>query len=330
MTYSELLHQVNFEEIAPYIGKYGSKEGIALYKIHYDMLRLLEPREGEDDEKTVTVRNAELDYDFEEPHLDAYPIEGCYWEVALSKEIIVETDVQATWAEIAACLLWHTSFYGFTPEQRDESFERLEFYAQNLLDPDITRIRAKRVQKIIEKCGGRIPSKKEMIKVPTFRHEVNRQVRRALRLPFRNNKRRLARRIISRLYWERILIIGTVICDCLPSEEISWSDLNKVFLANKYQTYRYQSYAAKDQERGQLLWELITKYNAFNKGLFSNNILFVSTSHEHPVTIDDEHYLNELRFWFYLQTRSWTSLSSKINYDDSLGEQLRFLVICYE
>jgi hypothetical protein len=97
MTYNELLHQVNFEEIAPYIGKYGSKERIALYKTHYDMLRLLEPREGEDDEKTVTVSNAELDYDFEEPHLDAYPIEGCYWEVALSKEIIVEPDVQATW-----------------------------------------------------------------------------------------------------------------------------------------------------------------------------------------------------------------------------------------
>ena len=50
MTYSELLHQVNFEEIAPYIGKYGSKETIALYKTHYDMLRLFEPREGEDDE----------------------------------------------------------------------------------------------------------------------------------------------------------------------------------------------------------------------------------------------------------------------------------------
>ena len=329
MTYSELLHQVTFEEIAPYIGKYGSKEGIALYKTHYDMLRLLEPRDGEGDEKTVTVSNAELNYDFEEPHLDAYSIEGSYWEVALSKEIIVEPDVQATWAEIAARLLWHTSFYGFTPEQRDECFERLEFYGQNLVDPDITRIRAKRVQKRIEDGGGRIPSKKEMMTVPAFKHEVNRLVHRALRLPFRTHKRRLARRIISRLYWERILEIGTVVCDCLPSEEISWDDLYKVFLANIYRTYRYQSYAAKDQERGQLLWELITKYNAFNKGLFSNNILFVSTSHEHPVTIGDMNYINELNSWLYDQIQSEANVSFKINYDDSLGEQIRISIISY-
>ena len=44
MTYSELLHQVSFDEIAPYIRKYGS-EGCSLvwYKIHYDMLRQLTP-----------------------------------------------------------------------------------------------------------------------------------------------------------------------------------------------------------------------------------------------------------------------------------------------
>jgi len=330
MTYNELLHQVTFEEIAPYIGKYGSKEGIALYKTHYDMLRLLEPREGEDDEKTVTVSNAELDYDFEEPHLDAYPIEGCYWEVALSKEIIVDPDVQATWAEIAARLLWHTSFYGFTPEQQDECFERLDFYGQNLLDPDITRIRAKRVQKRIEDGGGRIPSKKEIMTVPAFRQEVNRQVHRALRLPFRNNKRRLARRIISRLYWERILKIGTVICDCLPSEEISWSDLYKVFLANKYQTYRYQSYAAKDQERGQLLWELITQYNAFYKGLFPNIVLCMTTSRGHIASMEDMHYLNELFIWFDTQVEGEASISLEINCDDSLGEQIRISIISYE
>lgn len=329
MTYSELLHQVNFEEIAPYIGKYGSKERIALYKTHYDMLRLFEPREGEDDENTVTVSNAELDYDFEEPHLDAYPIEGCYWEVTLSKEIIVEPDVQTTWAEVAACLLWHTSFYGFTPEQRDKSFEKLEFYGQNMLDPDITRIRAKRVQKKIEEMGGRIPSKKEMMKVPTFRHEVNRQVRRALRMPFRTKKRRLARRIIENLYWERILEIGTVTCDCLPSKEISWDDMYKIFLANKYRTYRYQSYATKDQERGQLLWELITKYNAFYKGIFSNTVLFVSTSHEY-LTIGDLNYLNELNLWLYDQIQSEASVSFKINCDASLGEQMRLSVVSYE
>lgn len=174
MTYSELLHFVSFDDIVPYIGKYGNEESMALYKTHYDMLKLLKPLDGDDDEKTVTISNAELYYDFEEVHLDAFPIEGCYWEKALAKEIIIQSDVNATWTEIAACLLWHTSFYGFTQDQREETFEKMEFYMKNLLDPDITRIRAKRVQKKIEESGGRIPLKKEILKVPAFKHEVNR------------------------------------------------------------------------------------------------------------------------------------------------------------
>lgn len=330
MTYSELLHSVSFDDIAPYIGKYGNKEGIALYKTHYDMLRLLKPREGENDEKTVTVSNAELYYDFEEPHLDAFPIEGCFWEVALSKEIIVEPDVNATWTEIAACLLWHTSFYGFTREQRDETFEKLEFYEQNLLDPDITRIKAKRVQKKIEEMGGRIPSKKEMIKVPAFRHEVNRKLHRGSHMPFRTKKRKLARRRINRLYWERIFNIGSVICDCLPSADVSWDDLYKAFLSNNFRTYRYMSYAAEDQGRGKWLWKLVTKYHAFYKDVFPNIVLFIGTSHEHPTTADDIYYANEINLWLYDQIKGEANIKWWSYYDDSLGEQLRLSVISYE
>lgn len=104
MTYSDLLHRVSFDEIAPYIRKYGSKGySLVWYKIHYDMLRQLEPRLDEDDEKTATISNAELYYDWEEPHLDAYPMEGSLWEASLAKELVVNEDVNATWAEIAAC-----------------------------------------------------------------------------------------------------------------------------------------------------------------------------------------------------------------------------------
>lgn len=332
MTYSELLHSVSFDEIAPYIGKYGNEEGTALYKTHYDMLKLLKPRDGEDDEKTVTISNAELYYDFEEPHLDAFPIEGCYWEVALAKEIIVEPDVNATWAEIAACCLWHTSFYGFTREQRDETFENLEFYEQNLLDPDITRIRAKRVQKKIEERGGRIPSKKEMMTVPTFRHEVNKRVRRASHLSFGCKKRKLVRRIIADEYWKRILKIGTIICDCLRFEEddsfLEWEELYKAFFANNYRVYRYLSYPADGQGRGEWLWELITRFNAFNKGILPNIILCINTSHEHPMTASDIDYLAWRSSSWFDYDILWGSWGQ--NYDDSLGKQLRLSVLCYD
>lgn len=330
MMYSELLHSVSFDDIVPYIGKYGNVESMALYKTHYDMLKLLKPLDGDDDEKTVTISNAELYYDFEDPHLDAFPIEGCYWEEALAKEIIVQPDVNATWAEIAACLLWHTSFYGFTQDQREETFEKMEFYGQNLLDPDITRIRAKRVQKKIEESGGRIPSKKEILKVPAFKYEVNRKLHRGYHLPLRTKKRNLARRVINSLYWERILNIGTVISDCLPSEGVSWDDLYKVFLSNNYRTYRCQSYASDNQGRGKWLWELVTKYHAFYKDVLPKIVLFVGMSHEHPTTADDIYYVNEMNLWIHDQIKGEANIKWWTYYDDSLGEHLRLSALCYE
>ena len=71
MTYKELLHQVSFDEIVPFIKRYHSWNALALYKIHYDYLCHLIPELGE--ETTATVSNGELDESWPEPHLDAHP-----------------------------------------------------------------------------------------------------------------------------------------------------------------------------------------------------------------------------------------------------------------
>ena len=47
MTYKELLHQVSFDEIVPFIKRYHGWNALALYKIHYDYLRHLTPELGE-------------------------------------------------------------------------------------------------------------------------------------------------------------------------------------------------------------------------------------------------------------------------------------------
>ena len=89
MTYSELLHSVTFDEIAPFVEKKaGRAVCLALYKTHYDMLRLLTPRRKENDNETAAVTNAKLYHEWEEPKLDAYPLEGDLWEVSLAKELV--------------------------------------------------------------------------------------------------------------------------------------------------------------------------------------------------------------------------------------------------
>ena len=167
MTYKELLDSVSFDEIVPFIERYHGWNALALYKVHYDYLRHLTPKQGE--ETTATVSNGEPDESWPEPHLSAFPLEGDYWEHSLAKELIIEPDVKASLAEIAMCCLWHTSFYGFTEDQVDDRFESLDFYAEDTLDSDITRLRAKRIIRAVE---GKIPSVKEYMKIPAFRNKI--------------------------------------------------------------------------------------------------------------------------------------------------------------
>ena len=54
MTYKELLHQVSFDEIVPFIKRYHGWNALALYKIHYDYLRHLTPELGEETTATET------------------------------------------------------------------------------------------------------------------------------------------------------------------------------------------------------------------------------------------------------------------------------------
>ena len=48
MTLHELLHQVSFDEIVPFIEQYHGWNALALYKIHYDYLCHLIPELGEE------------------------------------------------------------------------------------------------------------------------------------------------------------------------------------------------------------------------------------------------------------------------------------------
>ena len=86
----ELLDSVSFEEIVPYIEKYHGEKGcIALYKIHYDMLRHLTPNpEDSYYYKNATVSHGEPDEDWPEPHLTVHHIEGQIWEGALTMELL--------------------------------------------------------------------------------------------------------------------------------------------------------------------------------------------------------------------------------------------------
>lgn len=115
MTLKELLDSLSFDEIAPFIIKHyehnGTSGALAPYKQHFDYLRNLTPTNPD------IIENKEAKISVCKGELDAYPLEGDYWEDSLSKELVLDKDVKASHAEIAACCLWHTSFWGFLPYQ---------------------------------------------------------------------------------------------------------------------------------------------------------------------------------------------------------------------
>ena len=243
MTYKELLNSVSFEEIVPYIEKYhGGKGCLALYKIHYDMLCHLTPNPEDAYYKTATVSHGEQDEDWPEPHLTVHPIEGQIWEGALTMDLIIEPDVTESLAEIAACCLWHTSFYGFTEEQAKA---KVESWNREISEEEFEKQQAKEWGKKIIEAGGNIPSEDELMKIPSFWVTVN------------NN-----RKLKESEYWKRIGMIEEFVVRNLPSNtdvvNMTVEDLCKLFYSNHYIEYDYKS-CCEDEKLREYLKIIIKK-----------------------------------------------------------------------
>ena len=330
MTYKELLDSVSFDEIVPFIERYHGWNALAWYKVHYDYLRHLTPKQGE--RATATVSNGEPDESWPEPHLSAFPMEGDYWEHSLAKELIIQPDVKASLAEIAMCCLWHTSFYGFTEEQVDERFENLDFYAEDMLDSDITRFRAKRVIHAVEAAGGKIPSVKEYMKIPAFRNKIRSKCK-----EFKSRKKALAKscihsrsmrsyahHIIRKEYYDRIWVASDVIRAMLKSSMTRVEDISKLLLCNHMQSCEYKTLAFDSQKRVEWMKELIEKYEAFYMPPYKNCVVCIGTSSVHPLRVE------EMSIIECIVSRCSGSNSFYAYTDEKLNQEMRITTAFYE
>lgn len=167
MTFKELLDSVTFEDVEEQLRIMYPEEKVCMgwYKIHFDMLRQLTPKhddDANDDVCHITMKKNDYGKGF---HLDAYPMEGDLWEHSLTKELIIAPDVKATNAELAACCIWHTSFYGFTEEDYEKRFRSYDIDIDFMDRWDDEIYYGKRASKnfdIIRENGGEIPTVKDL------------------------------------------------------------------------------------------------------------------------------------------------------------------------
>lgn len=330
MTFADLLHKSSFDEMVPYLEKHACgnvKKQIALFKTHFDLLKQLEP--GKNNRNIIISKEIEA---HEGIYYWPQNLSALHWNENLSKEIVFKIGVRQNWGEIVACCLLHTSVYGYTPELIKDYFAKRKaksiysFYYK----------RAHKIEKRIEKHGGHFPSKTVIWNLPDFNDQVYGLVRLNFNNPYvenSSNKKKLEEYYNDLIYYVRMYEIGKIVCDAIPSEEVEGSispqKLFDLFSSNKCETYRYHSYADNIEDRGKWLWELVTKYDAFYKGILSNVVICVAMSYEYPATDNDTYYFNEIISWLHMRKQN-INIIWGVNYDDELGNKIRLSAIFYE
>lgn len=64
------------------------------------------------------------EWEDEEKWIGVGPMHDCTWEEDLAKEIVVADDVHISKIEIAMHCLWEITYWGFSPDEREETWQR--------------------------------------------------------------------------------------------------------------------------------------------------------------------------------------------------------------
>ena len=327
MTFKELLNSVSFGEVAPEIVRMypRAEHDLRWYKIHFDMLRLMTPKRHEDSNGDVChISMSKWDED-SEPRLDAHPMEGDWWEHSLTKEIIIAPEVKATNAEIAACCLWHTSFYGYVREQQEEElrFDEGDIEIEDRWDDYIYyKVRAERYFAIIRRNGGNIPSVREL--APAKKQELTRLSKEYFWCISQSmnkiKKKRQFRREFMAHYYERMMNISRFIVQAIPalSDErntMSIGQLCGLFHSDLFMSEVFTSYADEKTSGASYLCDLLEKYD--REPRLDRVVVVLTTGEYHTEMTEDEKNLCEIL------VGDCKSSDILLVTDPSLGKQVR-------
>lgn len=304
MTFKELLNSVSFGEIAPEIVQMYPKaeHDLRWYKIHYDMLCLMTPKHHDDANSDVCHITMSDWEDGSGPHLDAHPMEGDWWEHSLTKELVIAPEVKATNAEIAACCLWHTSFYGFVREQQEEylRFDEGDIDTEDRWDDYIyNKARAIKYCSVIRRNGGYVPSVRELS--PTKKQELIGRAKEYFwcisQSMNKTKRKRLFRREFMAHYYERMMNISRFIVQAIPAfsddrNTMSIGQLCGLFHADLFSSEVFTSYADEKTSGARYLCDLLEKYDRESR--LDRIVVVLTTGEWHQELTEDEKNLCEI------------------------------------
>ena len=123
MTLKELLTQVGFDELLPYLKKHEPEhlDDIYSFREAYDILLGMEPDKDFKGEARVEWSGGV--YEGEQKWIGVHHLDDNVWEKELAKEIIVADDVHLSLAELAMHCLWEITYWGFSPAEIREGWQ---------------------------------------------------------------------------------------------------------------------------------------------------------------------------------------------------------------
>ena len=309
MTFKELLDSVTFEDVEEQLRKMypekGSLASMGWYKIHFDMLRQMTPKhhdDANDDVCHITMQKNDFRKGF---HLDAYPMEGDLWEHSLTKELILAPDVKATNAELAACCLWHTSFYGFVEEHEKETLrfdnDNLDIDFMDRWDDEIYYCkRANANFDIIRKNGGEIPDVKDL--TSEKKRKFLKELRKCQYDHKKINLRCALKKNNAGQYYKRMTAISDFIVNAIPAINDKANDnyldveqLCYLFQSDIFFSEEITSYADEGTSGAKYLLYLILIYDMLPH--FDRMVYIITTGEpfekmkDEALALDTEDYL---------------------------------------
>ncbi len=341
MTLKQLLDSLTFDEIAPFIDLEDGRNCLAAFKQHFDYLRHLTPTEGVTGEVSVGYwKDPDLEDDEingkgenkNEHQLFARSLEGDYWESCLAKEIVLDDEVAASPAEIAACCLWHTSFYGFLPAEVTDTFN--SWHEGKGL-----------TQYYLKKFRDILPTRREMQSVPSFHRVIRRKMRihrkrrssdelNMFRELFGEDTRKWRywkRHEINSEYSKRIKINAEFIENVLErgtdvTGPPARAEFGRLFRANHVSIHRCDTFAYDAAGRLEYFRGLVGKYGLLDaQSSLPNSFVCISASSAHPLTMEETAEIKAIVTSGHMgEHRVWTKA------DESCGEELRVDIAYYE
>ena len=278
MTLKELVMKVDFDSLRPHLEKFEPEhlDNIYAFREAYDILRRMTPAKNGQHEIHVRI--------------SVHPMHEVGWEEDLAADIVVADDVCFTDEELAMHCLWEITYWGFSPEEQLETFERkfnhhkpVNKYevALDKLEESIWKHQTPRRLRCRGENGERYTT------LQSTRYLFNERKNRSKRKrEYRQDKREE--------YLKRMAARENLITQ-LSAEGSSFkrSDVDFLLHIEYGRQYDYLSVTSRTDGRLDYILESMTKYQQLALEKYNNAVVFLSVPACYPLTKPELNRFNE-------------------------------------